>query len=703
MKTSLAMLALSLGSPAFGSADAAKASAVVAASGEAGTATVRLDDYLTLKQKGELESLTSIEEITLGGSFQKSLSLKVSGSSMGSSPAAAFLKTAPDLSLAGCAGNAVLKKDGDQYAIVPAPAFREAKRFSLTCQLKIKNWSELQLQFVNAIHVEAKVAGMEALILNENEAHRVVLQPMSRAATTERAEVSAVGRYLVSVRPEENRFTYAFAINNPNASRAAWELALANSEVVQKVQFTGEYDEKPAGHYTFKVNPGEATVTVRGVLRGNTLQPPLKGQQYLLIENHPLLQLKLSAKGRRIAPGDTGLQPAFPGARGYLLDGKEALSWETVKLQVFTALGFSVNAANYLFYIPDSGKAVIESRLNIQNQGSPEIPLRIPGKATYVEVNGQPQVLSKDPEGNLLLQLASGSNQVVFQYQPDREVGGGLARIADSLARPNAVMSNVRVSLSTPAKWKFAALRGLNDFTSDFEPGSALFFLVSLVLLGAAFHNVFHFAKSKAAGLLTVFAVLALIEPMALTLLWVLGAAGLAVRHTGDIRAYFGKFPKRTLLIGAATLVIFVIAVNSIVEQASRVASRSFSKLDSSLYDEGAPAAALRGAAAPREKGTANAEAFRVKTEESGSGEGEYQGLPAKISIPEGTHNVTFAQGMLDENSELRLRGLLLSRSLSAAFAVLLLALLVWRLYPSRSQLMHWLRRTGERLPVSTP
>jgi hypothetical protein len=59
----------------------------------------------------------------------------------------------------------------------------------------------------------------------------------------------------------------------------------------------------------------------------------------------------------------------------------------------------------------------------VNNQGTPEIGFAVPGTPTYLEVNGQPQVLYKSPEGKLLLQVPQGLSSVMLQYRSDRKAG----------------------------------------------------------------------------------------------------------------------------------------------------------------------------------------------------------------------------------------------------------------------------------------
>jgi len=672
----------------------------------AGTATLDLEEYLTLKKQGDVAPLTSIEELQITGAFQKSLSLKIAGTSMGATKAENFLAANSDLVLSNCTGNAILQRASGSYAVVPFPSFKEAKRFTLNCQLRVKNWNEIRLNITNVIHAEADVTGMDALHLSENaDAVDIVLQPMARLSTRQKADVSAVGRYTVSVRPEESRFIYQITLHNPNAARTTWDLNLANGEVVQKVIFSGEYDEVSASHYSFKVNPGEAQVTLSGALKSPQFTPPLKGQQFLLLENHPLLQLKIDSKSRRVSPADTGLQPSFTGARGYVLQAGESISWEARKLEVFSALGFSVSSARYLYYVPEMGRPVIEADLKIFNQGTPEIPLKIPGHATYVEVNSEPQVLSKDSEGNLLLQLNSGNNRVVFQYQPEREISGGLANVGEVLARPESVLSNVSLVLATPAKWRLGAVKGFNEVESDLGPDVALIFLLTIAAFFYLVHKAFHFSRKQSFGLSGVFALALLFNEGVNLWAWLCFAIILIIKFLPWIKARFVKMPLRTLAIGGVVVLFLAIGLNSLIEKASRFSTQVVSKVDAPAYDsfgaremeEGGgggnamprgKAAAPTGAARGRSDGAVMLGAVPPVENKSD----DYQGLPAKIEIPSAGKKTTFHMGLLDEKSGLRIRGFLYSRTFSVWMTLLLCAFLFWKLFARREQMRNWLR-----------
>ncbi len=670
----------------------------------AGTATLDLDEYIALKKQGDVAALTSIEEAQLSGTFQKNLSLRLSGTSMGAAKPEAFLAATHDIVLHACSGNAVLQKTSGQYAIVPFPSFKEAKRFTLTCQVRVKNWNEIRFDLTNVIHAEARVAGMDALNLSEEgESINLVLQPMARVSSHQKAEVSAVGRYAISVRPEENRFVYQLTLHNPNAARTDWDLTLPNSEVVQKVVFSGEYTEISASSYRFKVNPGEALVTLSGVLKNPRFVAPLKSQQFLLLENHPLLQLKVDAKSRRVSPSDTGLNPAFAGARGYVLQNGESLAWEPRKLEVFSALGFSVNSARYLYYIPETGRPVIEGALQIFNQGSPEIPLKIPGTATYVEVNSEPQVLSKDAEGNLLLQLNAGQNRVVFQYQPTREISGGVASVGENLARPDAVLSNVTLTLATPAKWRLGVVRGLNEMVSDLSPDIALLYLLTLVVFFILLQRGFSFSRSQSAVFTGVFAIALLFNETVLLWAWLSYAAVSIIKFLPRIKAKFAKTPVRTLVVGGAIAIVLAMGLNIALEKVSRFSTNMLAKVDDGSYESFAPGAmdeeGGRSDKVLRQKGALPPAAPRGGSAPLGAAppseaEPDYQGLPAKIEIPRAGKKVSFSQGLLDEKSTLKVRGLLVSRDVCAWLTLILCAFLGWKLVSRKNQLKSWLLPT---------
>jgi hypothetical protein len=430
-----------------------------------------------------------------------------------------------------------------------------------------------------------------------------------------------------------------------------------------------------------------------------------------------MLQLKAKTSARRIAPKDTGLGSSFPGARGFFLADNDALDWETLRLQAFTALGYSISNAHYLLYLPENGRPVVEENFTLDNQGSPEIPIHVPGDATYLAINDQPHVLSKDKEGNLLLQLDSGSNRVQIQYQPPQTKGGIAALFHEALAKPAAVQSNVTVNLALAPKWEVFLAKGLNEVTSDFS--SAEFAAGAILTLGLLFFflvRVLKWPRRKALGVLVAYGLACFFKPFLLWLVWLAALVLLVLRFWQRWLEAFRRHPIRNALAAAVVGFVALIVFVNFTTRVGRVMTNSMSKIaqnvDQSYETDGAfaPPASVPGGEGARPmlrrgggakekdvRGTEREEPEEAQNPgpkgEIGGTDDNYQGLPAKLTIPGNVRYLGFSQGMIDIRSPVRTWGLLLSRSITAWLTLLLLLGACIPLWRSREALLAWALR----------
>ena len=68
-----------------------------------------------------------------------------------------------------------------------------------------------------------------------------------------------------------------------------------------------------------------------------------------------------------------------------------------------------------------------------------------------------------------------------------------------------------------------------------------------------------------------------------------------------------------------------------------------------------------------------------------------YQGLPAKLTIPNNVHYASFSQGMLDSNSKVQIFGLLISRSITGWLAIIFISYLILELWKSKKRILELL------------
>ncbi|MEK7357611.1 MAG: hypothetical protein AAB250_14255 [Bdellovibrionota bacterium] len=667
--------------------------------------TIPIERFLELNKLEEATPLTVIEDVTFSGAYGKSLQVSVSGSSNGKPQAVEFIDRSGDFNLHDCSGNALLHAAGSRLAVLP-----QGQRFKLSCQIEVRSWSQIEFQVVNALYVRSKVEGGEAIQDGNETLHRLTLTKVNREMNDENAEVAAVARYRISIQPEETRFEYQFVLSNPSRNKRKFQVPFTNGEIVQNTKAVIEYSEAKAG-MDFVLVPGENRISLSGRYSAEGFKAPLaKAQSFLLVETHPMLQAKIESAARRISPQDASLSPRFPAARAYFLGASDAISWKTKKLETFSTLGYSVSSASYLFYTPKSGQNLVEASFTFNNQGMPEIPLEVPGRATYLEIAGVPQVLSKDDKGRLLLQLPTGYQSVLVQYETPAEVGGLFASVSEMFARPASVMSNVNVALALDDRWQVLAGASLSGFKSDWSTKDfafALFgFLVFMKLLSVAkIDGVTRWLVAGAFGLLFA------IVPEVFTLVATAVVVALLIRHRG----WFIERRPKTIWSWVGTVVaagfVFILTVTLLSPKFQNVGSgmsRSYEgqiaqKLSAATSNSMPKSESLAGAGGRgdgMEDELAMDEAPMPPPSAAPSGstgigdseQGEFQGLPARVSIPTDARQLAFHQGLMDEKTHPRMFFVLISKSVGGFFLFLLVGFFGWTAYRHRRELLAFLR-----------
>ncbi len=309
---------------------------------EKGEVTLPIEKYTEMKDKTEAPQLTVIEDIQIRGEFGKTLTMSVSGASSGKPTLSEFMEIEKG-SLHNCKGSAVLQRQNHSLSLLP-----QSSRFSLTCSLTMANWNDVNLIFFNALYIDAKVSGGETIITGEPSRQSVVLTRTSTAVDNERAEVTSVSRYRITVLPEESRFQYNFELSNPGRSIRTFILPLTNQEIVQGVSSESDYKDT-TNQISFSLLPGNNSISVSGRFQAKNFKSPLtNSQSFLLVENSPMIQLTIATKARRISASDAGIGTQYSTSRAYLLNAADEISWVPKKLEVFASTGYAINSADYL-------------------------------------------------------------------------------------------------------------------------------------------------------------------------------------------------------------------------------------------------------------------------------------------------------------------------------------------------------------------
>lgn len=652
-----------------------------------GTVTIPVDEYIQLREAKKAPELTTVESVVFDGAFGKSLTMTVSGTASGAPKSVDILQRSDAFGVRDCGGtNAMLSGGDNRLNIVPL----RPERFKITCQIQVRNWAQVEFNVDNALFVGAKVSGGEALIRDNGGSQIITLVRPSAPSEDTKAPLAVVARYRVTVQPEESRFQYEFQISNPNRTLRRLKISKTNGEIFSQIRTTIQHQESEDG-LNLELQPGDNVVRAEGRFAGQTFTPPVEGQSFLLVENSPTLQLTIESASRRVSPKDAGIASRYAGARAFIIAKDQKVSWEARKLDVFSALGYSVSWARYLYYVPRRGSPIVEATFQINNQGTPEVALDVPGQVTYLEVGGEAQVLSRDKDGKLLLQLPSGEQNVVVQYLSKVEHGSLLAIPNELLARPAAVLSNVNMSLSLDPRWSLPFGRSLFEINSDLSimdfVWAGLIALVGFLI----FRELGMGSRDRTLLPLSLFVAVAaapwLFFWMALTF-----GVYLIIRYREEL---LKRWPNTTigrlLVLGALGLAAFFIFVSALLSpgrnrETSRFASEQLYNKMESIGDAGgggmagAPMSA-RGSA----KGNTQMDSGDMELSEAAGG--DYQGIPARLSIPEG-RAVVFHQGVMDAKTPVKIGAVLINRALGEMLMIFALLFTLGLIYQNRKSLI---------------
>ncbi len=682
--------------------------------------TLPLDDYLEMKKRLDSPSVTTLEEVVLSGDMKSDSGVTVTfrGSASGLRPAREVLEQNESFSLSSCEGSAILSTHGNQISLIP-----QKERFQLTCRLLARQKAEITLALLGALSVRSTVQGAELIVRSVSAERRefVLARSDGSKAVVAGGPVSASGRYRVSVYPDDVKFEYSLTFYNPNRTSQPFALDLKNGETVQEVRTEIPYEES-GRQLRLKVTPGESSFFLRGTLKAGAFQPPLaSSQQYLLLENHPLLHVTSQAKARRISPSESGMNPRFAGAVAFLLRPEDRLTWESQKLAVLETQGYTIDGANYVYYVPQQGEGIVEAHFSIENRGVPEITLPVPGKATYLEINSVPQALYKDDRGNLLIHLPAGRPQLLVQYRPTDDVGSMIGSIRDRLLRPDGVISDLSVRVLIPQGWQLLYGGMVSDFRTIFRDAPwaralALFFLFALFFRRLGLRKSHQLLGGAGPALLVLH------QPVWFELLSAAWVLGWLYRVRQPILGWISVSRVRKagafLAATAATLVLLVHFVDrreseqaasdflsgapaasppirsapmaGAIRRMGRARMARKEKLEASadaLSDEGGGTGALAEAEEPQPQEAPAAEP-ELSTESG------FQGIPARIKIPRGGRSFEFSRALVERDSPVTVWVGVVSARLWFAIPAALVLLALWIAASNRSLIFRFLHAT---------
>lgn len=698
-----------------------------AVQGAESTVTIPLDTYLSLIKPKEDVSLTTIESASLSGEFGEKLHLRLTGTSVGRATPQPVLQNTSQFMISKCSGTANVV-NRDQMISVLA----KDKKFQVDCDLAVKSWGELVFAFSDVLFVASDVKGADSSV----DGTRVVLHRKLKELTGTAADVTVTARYQVSVLPESTKFTYFFDIHNPNRAKKPYVLTLVNGESVTQIETAAEYKELDNGKISFNLGAGANHVQITGALGNNKWRSPVAGAlQYLMIQNNPMLQLKVETSAKRVSNEDSRMPASFSSSRTYLLDGKSTFSWDAKKLEVLASTGYTIGQAFYNMYVPDEGPGIVEARFSIQNRGTPELALHVPGKPVYLEVDSQPQVLAKDGDGNLLTQIPNGDHQMLVQYKTEKPFTGWISSVNELMVHPATALSNVSVNVGFAKSWSALFGSVLTDTVNRFPLLNVMIALVAS-LLALGFLKYLPLRKHVKTSFVALIFVLHILMPGLFYAMFLALAVMLLTHHRERVSHAYGsknRKQKIALVLGACAALLFIYTFGG-----------NPTKKIASLYDDEAylqlaatDGASLSAAQNPyvqseRKQFAAQKSATKLRDYRGGRADGiagtaaqsapppaseammaedsvaeadlesqpasgietadEFKGLPAKIRLPAAQHNISFTQGLIDEKAAPGVRLLVINPKVLHVLQWLLIAAFGFLIYRERRSFATYLR-----------
>jgi len=639
--------------------------------------TVPLDQYETLKKSNENASATVIEMMTLGGTFKdRNLTVTFSGRSVGTRAATNIISDASDVVLYGCSGEALMVRGGKGvYQLIAL-----APSFTLRCDARLSGSDRLPINVSSSVlAVRSAVVDGELVAGEENdEGARSYTLVRQVIGTNETMAATATGHYLITLLPDATRFHYVIQVHNPNRSTSPLPLHLVSGEHLQQIDSSAPYEVND-GSYVFAMPPGDSTITLSGELKGASFAPPVAASlQYAVIESHPLLRPTLQSAPKRVSVAETGIDTQYRGALAFEIGEKERITWSVTRLEALRAISYAVRSASHTLFIPARGPILGESQFALDNQGAPELVLPRKPEPTFVSLQGEPVLMTKNAKGELTVPLSAGQQNVLVQYRQEASQFGLLVGRLDVPQVP-VPATDTSVLLRYPAHW----LPLWESFATEAKVWRPdLDTLLEFLLLALWLERVLAFLAIGGRTRIAIALLLAYASGLVPTVLWIciLGCAFLTLVW---IAAHRPKWtPVR--IIGAVIASVLLVFVAFAFMQARRVvsASRSYDNMSEQV------------SSAPQlPKGA------EVKLADRQRDELSYQGLPAKFELPGGVRYSSFHEQLLASERPQTITIVLLSMTVLTWASIVMTAIAAWLLWTQRALIRTTLR---ERIAAAT-
>ena len=670
------------------------------ATSQSSTVTLPLDRYDELQKSNENASATVIDTMTLSGTFRDhDLSVTFAGRSVGTRAATGVISEAPDLTLSGCSGNALLVRSGKggYHIIALEPSF------TLRCEARPSGSDRLRMNVAQSVLAVRSAVGDGELVTGEEDstgarAYTLVRQVMG---SNETLAATATGRYLITLLPDATRFRYVVQVHNPNRSTSPLQLRLSSGEHLQQIDSTATYEPK-GDSYVFAMPPGDSTITLSGELQGSSFAPPVEASlQYVVVESHPLLRPAMGSQAKRISTGETGISTQYRGALAFEIRARERISWTVTRLEAMRAISYAVRSARHTLFVPADGPVLGESMLSLDNQGAPDLVLPPRPEPTFVSLQNEPVLMTKNAAGELTVPLSAGAQQVVVQHrQPVSQFGIVLARL--EVPRLPVPASYTNVTLRYPEHWlplwqSFAT----RTTTWHPEPDSLLVFL----FLALWVERVLAYLSMKLRGRIIASLLLAFASLLIPLVLWIvlIGCSGVTLLWIAARRAKI-SLARIAVVVVLAIVLAVVIGVYSLSQRASSEYSSGSAGIGRAAREELSTDTAPTAVTSTEVEKVATPGQPKPEAPEGRRIGFAYQGLPAKFELPNGVRFGAFNEQLLAPDRPQTVTLVLVSMTLVTWLAIALAVVALWLLWHERSTIRLTLRtRIEEAAPVSQP
>jgi hypothetical protein len=507
----------------------------------------------------------------------------------------------------------------------------------------------------------------------------------------ETLETTATGHYVITLLPDTTRFHYGIQVHNPNRGTSPLPLRLVSNEHLQEIDSAAPYEIKD-GTYIFAMPPGDSTILLNGELRGTSFAPPVAASlQYAVIESHPLLRPIVQGTPKRLSTTETGITTQYRGAMAFEIGPHERLTWTVTRLEALRAISYAVRSVTHTFFIPANGPILGESSFDVDNQGAPELVLPPKPEPTFVSLQGEPVLMTKNARGDLTIPLSSGEQQVVVQHRQATPHWGLLFTQLD-VPRVPVPATYTSVNLRYPPHW----LPLWQEFASQasvWRPGVRGF--LTFLLLAFWLERVLAFLGLKLASRAAAALMLAFASALIPIVAWLTGLAAIFVSAV-----WFAANRKRwttTQLVLAAVAAAFAgvvwLAMEGLRESKSSPNMKAASYSDAPTREAVTATTEQAGERANTAgNGTAGFANGNASVVNANVGAFAYQGLPAKFELPSGTRFGSFREQMLAADRPQTVRIVLLSMTLVTWLAMALSLAAAWLLWRERAVIKSTLR-----------